>query len=170
MFSISCCLPPYSSPQNKCKKQDRQQPRQNTEYTKGIKGCVHLLFLLTTSIKYWKYFGCAYLQSPQGPRLPAIGLRTGPPSLSFVWFLFNKRSTVSFSVIERQGHGKLVIPSYKWPFINTLSTNPGVKVVPSAQVQVDGWPPEPQRFLDNGTMSGCVKSLKTVWLDMHWLL
>ena len=51
-----------------------------------------------------------------------------------------------------------------------LSTNPGVKVVPSAQVQVDGWPPEPQRFLDNGTMSGCVKSLKTLWLNMHWLL
>ena len=23
-FSISCCLPPYSSPQNKCKRQDRQ--------------------------------------------------------------------------------------------------------------------------------------------------
>ena len=59
---------------------------------------------------------------------------------------------------------------YQYTEYKVCTTNPGVKVVPSAQVQVDGWPPEPQRFLDNGTMSGCVKSLKTVWLDMHWLL
>ena len=65
----------------------------------------------------------------------------------------------------------LWLSSHKWPFINTLSTNPGVKVVPSAQVHVDGWPPEPQRFLDNdGTMSGCGKSMKTFMIDLHWLL